>query len=138
MEITHPIKKKIGNTGGIYATKTGNTDEALQMMEKSKAAGTGGDFPENDVEALIYAQKNYPEAKALVLIADNMASVRDIKLLEKLAESQKPVHILIARTEDIDLIVQNIGILPYKRKEQFIRYNKIFLLKKPSTQKTFR
>ena len=97
-------EKKIGSTGGIYATKTGNTDEALQMMEESKAAGTGGDFPENDIEALIYAQKNYPEAKALVLIADNMAAVRDIKLLEQLTESETPVHILIARTEEIDLI----------------------------------
>lgn len=97
-------EKKIGSTGGIYATKTGSIDEALQMMEESKAAGTGGDFPENDLEALIYAQKNNPKAKALVLIADNMASVRDIKLLEQLSETQIPVHILIARTEDIDLI----------------------------------
>ena len=97
-------EKKIGKTGGIYATKTGSIDEALQMMETSKAAGTGGDFPENDVEALLYAQKNYPEAKSLVLIADNMASVRDIKLLEELKTSEKPVHILITRTEEIDLI----------------------------------
>ncbi|WP_338761750.1 hypothetical protein WAF17_16115 [Bernardetia sp. ABR2-2B] len=97
-------EKKIGNTGGIYATKTGSIDEALQMMEESKAAGTGGDFPENDVEALLYAQKNYPKAKSLVLIADNMASVRDIKLLEELSESKTPVHILIARTEEIDAI----------------------------------
>ncbi|WP_338814725.1 hypothetical protein V9L05_05680 [Bernardetia sp. Wsw4-3y2] len=97
-------EKKIGSTGGIYATKTGNTDEALQMMEESKAAGTGGDFPENDIEALIYAQKNYPKAKSLVLIADNMASVRDIQLLEELTESEIPVHILIARTEEIDAI----------------------------------
>lgn len=97
-------EKKIGSTGGIYATKTGSIDEALQMMEESKAAGTGGDFPENDIEALIYAQKNNPKAKSLVLIADNMASVRDIKLLEEFAKAQIPVHILIARTEDIDLI----------------------------------
>jgi hypothetical protein len=97
-------EKKIGSTGGIYSTKTGNTDEALQMMEESKAAGTGGDFPENDIEALIYAQKNFPKAKSLVLIADNMASVRDISLLEELTKSEIPVHILIARTEEIDLI----------------------------------
>ncbi len=97
-------EKKIGSTGGIYATKTGSVDEALQKMEESKAAGTGGDFPENDIEALIYAQNNYPKAKSLVLIADNMASVRDIKLLEELTKSQIPVHILIARTEEIDLI----------------------------------
>ena len=97
-------QKNIGQTGGIYATKTGSIDEALQIMEKSKAAGTGGDFPENDVEALLYAQKNYPTAKALVLIADNMASVRDIQLLEELAKSEIPVHILIARTEEVDAI----------------------------------
>jgi hypothetical protein len=97
-------EKKIGSTGGIYATKTGSVDEALQAMEESKAAGTGGDFPENDVEALLYAQKSNPKAKSLVLIADNMASVRDIELLEELAKSEIPVHILIARTEEIDLI----------------------------------
>ncbi len=97
-------QKKIGSTGGIYATKTGSVDEALQIMEQSKAAGTGGDFPENDLEALIYAQKNYPQAKSLVLIADNMAAVRDISLLEQLAETQIPVHILITRNEEIDLI----------------------------------
>jgi hypothetical protein len=97
-------EKKIGSTGGIYATKTGSIDEALQLMEESKAAGTGGDSPENDLEALLYAQKNNPKAKALVLIADNMASVRDIRLLEELTKSKIPVHILIARTEDIDLI----------------------------------
>ncbi len=97
-------QKKIGNTGGIYATKTGSIDEALQMMEQSKAAGTGGDFPENDIEALLFAQKNYPKAKALVLIADNMASVRDIQLLKELQQTQIPVHILIARTEEINAI----------------------------------
>lgn len=97
-------QKKIGQTGGIYATKTGSIEEALQIMEKSKAAGTGGDFPENDMEALIYAQKNYPQAKSLVLIADNMAAVRDIALLEQLAKTQIPVHILITRTEEIDAI----------------------------------
>ncbi len=49
-----------------------------------------------------------------------MASVRDIKLLEQLSKAEIPVHILIARTEEIDLIRPEYWDIAIRQREQFI------------------
>ncbi|MCC5944393.1 MAG: hypothetical protein JJT94_05615 [Bernardetiaceae bacterium] len=116
-------QKIIGKTGGIYATEEGTIEEALLLMEQCRAGGQGGDFPENDLEALLFAQEKYPDADALVLIADNMATVRDIALLEKL---NKKVHIIPARLKGgtlhilmnyIDIAIHTKGSLHTKEQD---------------------
>jgi len=82
----------IGGSGGMDKIESYESSKvesfAYQIMEK----GNGGDNPENDIEALYYAMRVYPNAKEFILIADNTSNVRDLKLLPKLS---KPVHIII-------------------------------------------
>ncbi|MFY7910266.1 MAG: hypothetical protein ACOVO2_11960 [Emticicia sp.] len=50
------------------------------------------DKPENNIEAILYAQKNFPDADEIVMIADNSSEVKDMKLLSKV---KKKVHIIL-------------------------------------------
>jgi len=50
------------------------------------------DRPENNIEALMFAQKNFPEADEIVMIADNSSSVKDMKQLSKV---KKKTHIIL-------------------------------------------
>ena len=54
--------------------------------------GWGGDLPENDVEALLDAEKNAPFAERIIWVADNYSTPRDLNLLPKL---KKPVSIIM-------------------------------------------
>lgn len=49
------------------------------------------DSPENNIEALLYAQSHFPDAQEIVLIADNSSTIKDMNLLSKL---KKPVHVI--------------------------------------------
>jgi hypothetical protein len=89
-------EKKLGQTGGIYATETTNLDSVSKLMTEVQQKGNGGDIPENDLEALLFAIKNYPNAKEYVLIADSKSSIRDFELLSKI---DKPIRIFLARTD---------------------------------------
>jgi hypothetical protein len=62
------------------------------------AAGKGGKTPENDIESILYGYSKFPDCKGAVLIADNYSRVRDITLIEKLIEANKPVDIVICGT----------------------------------------
>ena len=50
------------------------------------------DKAENNIEALLYAQKNFPEVDEIVMIADNSSHVKDIKSLSRL---KKKTHIIL-------------------------------------------
>ncbi|GAB2620177.1 hypothetical protein GCM10027035_15490 [Emticicia sediminis] len=50
------------------------------------------DKPENNIEALLYAQKHFPDADEFVMIADNSTQVKDMKQLSKI---KKKVHIIL-------------------------------------------
>lgn len=50
------------------------------------------DKPENNIEALLYAQKYYPDADEIVMIADNSSEVKDMRLLSKV---KKKVHVIL-------------------------------------------
>ena len=82
--------KKPGKTGGIYAANYTNIFEAGQLMLRAKRH-CGGDFAENDLEALLEAQKMCTPTSRLVLLADSWAPVRDIELVKKL---RQPVHVV--------------------------------------------
>ena len=54
--------------------------------------GSGGDIPENNIEALLRAQYKSRSDDEIIMIADNNAYVRDISLLYKI---KKPVRIIL-------------------------------------------
>jgi len=92
-------EKKIGQTGGFYVSQNTELAHLFALMDSCERGGSGGDFPENDVEALLFAEKQFPEAEALTLIADGNSVIRDLELAEKL---KKPVHIFLARSLNHD------------------------------------
>jgi hypothetical protein len=85
-------EKIIGRTGGIYHSTKKNIDTVLAKMRLAITKGSGGDIAENDIEALIAAQKLGNNDRSLILIADNYAPVKDIELLIAL---KRPVYIIL-------------------------------------------
>ncbi|HLP12128.1 MAG TPA: hypothetical protein VK177_09375 [Flavobacteriales bacterium] len=91
--------KKIGETGGIYYADGMDADGLDKFMSMVASKGSGGDCPENNMEALIQAVKQAKPHKDLIMIADNYAPVKDISLLKKFT---KPVHVILCgATSDI-------------------------------------
>jgi hypothetical protein len=85
-------QKKTGETGGIYYSPAVTSDSLLASMSYASSRGSGGDCPENNMEALIkgvkLAKKPFTD---IVMIADNNAPVKDISLLPGF---NRPVHII--------------------------------------------
>jgi hypothetical protein len=90
-------KKRIGETGGIYFCNKQNIDSILNTAVLTMEKGTGGDGPENDVEAVLDALKKYPEKQNVVLIADNLSTMRDYCLIKQI---NKPVKIILCGITD--------------------------------------
>jgi hypothetical protein len=86
--------KEIGSTGGIYDFEADSLHEVIEAMYEITQNGRGGDSPENDIEALIYAQNKWPDVKELFLIADNNSSIRDLRLMDQI---NVPVHVILCR-----------------------------------------
>lgn len=76
--------KRVGKTGGLYQVKTDSYKAIENKLIETMKAGGGGDAPENDAEALLYAQQLTPAADStdIILIADNYTFPRDAKLLK--------------------------------------------------------
>lgn len=85
-------KKVIGRTGGIYHIEANSIKDIEEKALYTIRKGNGGDSPENDLEALISAEAKFPDAKEIVLIADNWAAIKDLVLIDKI---KKPVHIIL-------------------------------------------
>lgn len=83
--------KKPGRAGGLYSTRSMRMDSAYYTAQKCMNSGDGGDLPENNVEALLRAEKLNPGGE-LVLIADNWASPRDLGMCDEISQ---PVHIIL-------------------------------------------
>lgn len=94
-DMTPDNLKIIGNTGGIYHTKAGTYNEIRELAVKTITSGCGGDGPENNIEALLYAIEKAKDSKEFIMIADNSADVKDISLLSKI---DKPIHIILCGT----------------------------------------
>lgn len=92
-----PDKQKVlGNTGGIYFTQSNETDVVIDKMLETMRNGSGGDGPENDIEALLSAQSRIRKSSELILIADNYAPIKDISLIEQL---HLPVRVILCGTD---------------------------------------
>lgn len=90
-------RKVIGYTGGLYSTDIHQRNQVIKIMRRAKAKGTGGDGPENDIEALLYALESAKSpVKEIVLIADNTSCIRDFLLLKHL---KVPVRIILCKTK---------------------------------------
>lgn len=86
------VDKMPGETGGIYSMPAGSFKEVMQLAEKTMRSGGGGDIPENNLEAILRAIDECKDCDAIVMIADNYSSPRDMKLLPKI---KKPVKVIL-------------------------------------------
>lgn len=91
--------KIIGKTGGFhYVLK--NTIENIHdtlRVTRSLSPLCSIDLPENDIEALIDAQKQLKKGTELILIADNYSPVRDIELVDQVVH---PVRVIVCGVVD--------------------------------------
>jgi hypothetical protein len=95
-------EKTIGNTGGIYLTEGSleNLDSIiLKMQEATKARMGGGEAPENDLEAVKSAIKNFNNVDEVILIADAHSPVRDMVLLKEISV---PIRIILCGAEELN------------------------------------
>lgn len=105
-------EKKIGETGGIYHTH--NYEDIKTLISDAMLAGNGGEQPESDIEALLYAQARDTLCDAFLLIGDNYSEIRDLSLLKEL---NKKVNVLICaapraiRIDYLELVKQTGGYL---------------------------
>jgi hypothetical protein len=87
---------KKGMPGQMFLTKGRNKEVVLPiMLNAARNTQNNRDAKENDLEALLYAQQNFPNSKHLILIADNDAPPKDMHLLSQL---KKPVHVVLCGT----------------------------------------
>ena len=90
-------QKVIGRTGGIYTTASSMFDVVEQLAVKAMSNGSGGNIPENNIEALLAGINSCPECGTIVMIADNTSPVSDMALLKQVT---KPVHIIVCGVHD--------------------------------------
>jgi hypothetical protein len=102
--------KKLGNTGGIYFKTCNNYAEVESLLKTTMLKGNGGDYPENNIEALLKAEKAFPATEFQVMIADNWAQIRDKVLWQYLT---KPVRIVVCGATEFNV---NIDYLNLARK----------------------
>ena len=102
--------KKIGSTGGIYYKTCNTYAEVENLLRGTMLKGNGGDFPENNIEALMTAEKAFPAAEFQVMIADNWAAIKDKALWQHLT---KPVRIVVCGATEFNV---NIDYLNLARK----------------------
>ena len=137
-------KKKPLETKGIYITKNKNIDAVINTATKCMRNGSGGgEGLENDIEAIIDGIKQYPEANEVILVADNMESMRDYKYIDRI---KKPVRIIICGTSkrinvqyldiarqtkgSVHTSVSDITSLNYKEGEYFFIDEREYLYQK--------
>tara|TARA_B100000809_G_scaffold265081_1_gene322802 strand:+ start:6869 stop:8140 length:1272 start_codon:yes stop_codon:yes gene_type:complete len=94
-----PSRKKLPlETKGVYLTKNFSLKSVVNTASKCMDNGSGGgENMENDIEAIIEGLKQYPSANEIVLVADNMESMRDYKYLNKI---KTPVHVILCGAEN--------------------------------------
>lgn len=92
-------EKKAGNTGGVYLFKTNNMDTLASYVVKCVNGGTGGDTPENNIEATLKGIKKYKDIKKVIMIADNYAGMRDYSLMGSV---RVPVHVVLCGVRQVD------------------------------------
>jgi len=106
-------EKKIGATGGIYYCRAKNSEDLINTMDLTVKKGQGGDAPENPVEAMLFGLTKAGKVEDVILIADNWAKVRDIKLLSKI---KTPVRVILCGVMEGMEINEDYLNIAYKTK----------------------
>jgi len=90
-----------GLPGKMYIVRDPEPDAILPpLLAAAHNTIKNQDDAENDVDALIAAQQAFPQARHLILIADNLSRVKDIK---RLTTVDRPVHVILCGTTGGDL-----------------------------------
>lgn len=85
-----------GPPGRMFVTQERSASHVLPLLlDAARNTVRNEDDAENAIEALLVAQNKFPEAKHLILVADNISTVKDMALLNQI---QKPVHVVICGT----------------------------------------
>ncbi|MGB0881913.1 MAG: hypothetical protein ACPGSO_03090 [Vicingaceae bacterium] len=117
-----PSRKKLPlETKGVYVSKNTSLEAVMNTAAKCMKNGSGGgENLENDIEAILEGIKNYPKANEIVLVADNLESMRDYKHFKQI---KKPVHIILCGAEKriniqyLDLARQTKGSVHTKKSD---------------------
>ncbi|AKD55687.1 hypothetical protein [Spirosoma radiotolerans] len=89
-----------GLPGRMYVSRDVRPANTLPLLlEAARNTVNNKDDAENTVEALIRAQTEFPQARHLILVADNLSQVKDMPLLNRLT---KPVHVVLCGTTGSD------------------------------------
>jgi len=99
--------KKIGSTGGIYFKTCNNYAEVENLMRTTMLKGAGGDYPENNIEALLRAEEAFPATEFQVMIADNWAPIKDKVLWKNL---KKPVRIVVCGATEFNVNIDYLNL----------------------------
>jgi len=106
-------EKKIGSTGGVYYCRARNCEQLVATMELTIKKGHGGDAPENPIEAILFGLSKSGKVEDVILIADNWAKARDLKLLSKV---KVPVRVILCGVYDGMEISEDYLNIAYKTK----------------------
>lgn len=101
-------EKAPGSTGGVYSKICTSFDEARDLVKLAMRNGSGGDAPENNIEALLQAEKDYPDARFNVMIADNWAPIKDKILIGRLT---KPVRVVLCGVYENGINVDYLNLV---------------------------
>lgn len=105
--------KKPGRTGGVYYIKPKTYNELVDFAALVSAKGSGGDTPENNIEALMKALESAKDYDEIVMVADSHAGINDMVLLDKVT---KPVRIVLCGIEEHLFVEPDYLLLAWKTK----------------------
>ncbi len=115
--------KRPMHTGGIYACGNDSLKIKETLMKCMYNGNGGGEQRENDVEAIVYAQKKFPRTNQIILIADNKEWMRDYFYYPKI---NKPVNVILCDTKTYPLNSQYLNLVASTQGILFIS-NKTFV-----------
>jgi hypothetical protein len=90
-------------------TDSTNLSVVRAVMKNAMRMGSGGDGPENDIEALLYGIEQCPTCRNVVHIADNVATPRDMVLLRNVKLPIKVVPCQVQSTTGVNSALLNIA-----------------------------
>lgn len=105
--------KKPGKTGGVYYIKPKTYNELVDFAATVAAKGSGGDAPENNIEALIKALQTAKEYDEIVMVADSYAAINDMELLDNVT---RPVRIILCGIDQHSYVEPDYLLLAWKTK----------------------
>ena len=84
---------KSKKAGKMFTASVPFSDSALPiLLAAARNTVQNEDLEENNVEALLFAQKTYPDCERFILISDNGSGVKDRSKIKQIA---KPVHVVV-------------------------------------------